>query len=567
MNSALQSTQNSSPRLLDADVLTSSPEPVNGVPDNCTGELYRRMLDLTYHAGRVKMELALVNNFAEMVTIDAEIVELHEPGPCYYPDLKAALEDMRDTRLLVATVVNNIDLAIRNLESQTSKIFIQGNFARFPDEIFGMIFEFAGFGDLRSAINISRVCRRFRNIALSTPLLWSRIHLRGRWIEEAKARADRTRSSMPSLSLVIDARSGHHPRDTLYSDYRLVILDFVCDHALRITSLEMDLEYLYDGHSSWSEYSTITLPYLVYMKLSAFYSEFSDTDAFAQREELWQEYRDWNMPMLRTLHSVNMFPDFPANVLSKIKTYRLEIRKEYDDSYLHWTLSSLAGYLSQMTSIEDLTISSLNLMDEHFPPEDIPKVQMVSLRRLSLKFSDYRKTHFKHFFDAFESGNLRSLSINVPSECIPDLEQWSEELWNVHRFPTLTDVRFVIRPLFNVGELRSDPRLTILDRFLAAFPKLQDIYFECVSDESHPFSFSNSLCAMHFKNCNLLDRWDQQWWISYCKSAYRKTHGEELDRCLILDGADRGAYGRTPVIEKTANSIQDINLWREAFVE
>ncbi|KLO08097.1 hypothetical protein SCHPADRAFT_621672 [Schizopora paradoxa] len=306
-----------------------------------------------------------------------------------------------NARSLVASIVNHLDLGIGKLEFQTSKLFIQGNFARFPDEIFGMIFEFAGFDDLRSAINISRVCRRFRNIALSTPLLWSRIHLRGHWIEEAKARADRTSSSTPGLSLVIDYRS---------------------------------------GHSSWSEYSTISLPYLASLKLSASSLDFPDNGPTPQREDAWQGFRNWNMPMLHTLHSVNIFPDLPASILSRIKTHSLEIEKEYDDSYLHWTLSSLAGYLSQMTSIEDLTISSLNLMDEHFPPEDIPKLEMISLRHLSLKFSDYRKTNFKHFFDAFESSSLLSLSINVPSKCIPDLEQSSRELWNVRRFPKLTDV-------------------------------------------------------------------------------------------------------------------------------
>ncbi|KLO05761.1 hypothetical protein SCHPADRAFT_1002716 [Schizopora paradoxa] len=544
-------------------------ETLSGIDNIAELELGKAMRNLVYRAGMGR--LSDVESYAGLIANAAERLELYGPTPRFHSVLKAAMEDIQDMRTQVANALVDLDRTIGDLGRQLSDLFIRGNFVRFPDEIFALIFEFAGCEDLRSAINISGVCRRFRNIALSIPRLWNHIHLRGDRIGEATAQAERSKSHTLGLSLAI--RIPSRPEDVYgrssSADYRFILLDFVRTHALRVTSLEINLDYFESGADvQWSKYSTLSFPFLISLKLSMergyTIQDPDDIDGVPQYDH-WREYRTWDFPVLRTLHSVNFLPEISAGTLSKIKTFILEVEVDSDDCHMEWTLPGLVRYVSQMPSIEDLTISSLDMLNEHFPAANVDPLIMASLRRLSVNVTNYRKSHFESFFDAFEAYNLHALSINIRSECIPDLEWMTRKFWNTCRCRNLTDVSFIIRPRFRYWCDTINPRSIVVNHFLDGFPNFQNIYFECVADENHPFGFSSGLCAMRVKNCSLVDKWQRvrKDWISNMEVLYRRGRDGELDRCLVWDGVDGRMIPQEAVTEKTVNTEKDICFWRE----
>lgn len=101
------------------------------------------------------------------------IAEILTPSSQTTAEIKIHLEDLRRVRSALATLSATLKTTIPLLEKQFSDAFIYENFARLPDDIFAIIFEFAGSDDLQSTIRFSQVCWRFRAITLSIPRLWT----------------------------------------------------------------------------------------------------------------------------------------------------------------------------------------------------------------------------------------------------------------------------------------------------------------------------------------------------------------------------------------------------------
>ncbi len=146
------------------------------------------------------------------------VTEILTPSPQKIAEIKTHLEDLQRVRSALASLSASLESTIPLLEKQFSNVFMRENFARFSDDIFAIIFEFTGFSDLRSAIHISHVCRRFRAIALSNPRLWTFIRPREKYqLEDAIPIAQRstaascsidygTASTVPSYCIPVSGR-------------------------------------------------------------------------------------------------------------------------------------------------------------------------------------------------------------------------------------------------------------------------------------------------------------------------------------------------------------------------
>ncbi|KLO05035.1 hypothetical protein SCHPADRAFT_947238 [Schizopora paradoxa] len=102
-----------------------------------------------------------------------------------YSGLRTILNDLEIARSKFAFSLERIDKEIVAVKNYASDISVKTSFTLLPDEMFGIVFEFAGHQDLKSVVNICGVCRRFRGITLSIPRLWRFISLRGYRIEDA----------------------------------------------------------------------------------------------------------------------------------------------------------------------------------------------------------------------------------------------------------------------------------------------------------------------------------------------------------------------------------------------
>lgn len=122
-------------------------------------------------------------------------------------DLKLHLQDTRDVQRALISLSSALKSCIPSLEKQLSDASIREYFSRFPDAIFAIIFEFAGFEDVRTTINFSHVCRRFRAISLSVPRLWTIISpTTNCQLSDAIGIAERSQSAGCGLTIKIAER-------------------------------------------------------------------------------------------------------------------------------------------------------------------------------------------------------------------------------------------------------------------------------------------------------------------------------------------------------------------------
>ncbi|KLO08093.1 hypothetical protein SCHPADRAFT_908890, partial [Schizopora paradoxa] len=461
-----------------------------------------------------------------------------------YSGLRTILNDLEGAQPLLASCLESINKEIGALRHFASEIFMKTSFKRFPDEIFGIIFEFAGYQDLKSVLNISGVCRRFRNIALSIPRLWGFISLRDNRFEDAIALAERSKCPTPGLQVWFNIFMRSGKPWSLVDRQMEHAFNFIDTYSSRITSLAIDLDSLKPQYNQIQSplYSSISLPFLESLKLSVeqTYSEYNRELGVYQYEHHWETYRTWHMPLLSSLHACNLFPELPTAVLSKVKNFTLDIDIESPfSSRLAWTLATLVQYISSMTSLEDLTIATISVSEGDFidDAQDMLRLKLSSLRRLSVSIGDYNVPNFRRFFEVFDLRDLGSLSINITtnSNSVLDVDEWP----NTDSLSNLTHFSLVIRPLFD-----DEPDLFgIINRFVN-LSKLQNLYFEYIAPDNHPFNFSNSLCAIRINRSS----WDEKrkgfpWnhWEDI-EEKYRKCREGELDRCLVIQASDVPDY-------------------------
>ncbi|KLO13100.1 hypothetical protein SCHPADRAFT_940671 [Schizopora paradoxa] len=93
-------------------------------------------------------------------------------------ELKRHLQDARGVQRSLESLSNALRSCIPSLENQLSAALVREEYSKLPDEIFAIIFEFAGLDDLQTTISVSRVCRRFGALSLSIPRLWTTIRFK-----------------------------------------------------------------------------------------------------------------------------------------------------------------------------------------------------------------------------------------------------------------------------------------------------------------------------------------------------------------------------------------------------
>ncbi|KLO13122.1 hypothetical protein SCHPADRAFT_940692 [Schizopora paradoxa] len=476
------------------------------------------------------------------------------------PILKQHLKDVRDVQGALLSLSNNIQSSISSLEKQFSEIFLRDRYFQLPDDIFAMVFEFAGFDDFRTGTNVSHVCRRFRTIALSTPQIWTHIrprHKRGLLIADASKVAGRSQHS--GLGLTVEMQSFNSYAHE-HVEYLQSMMSFVGMYSSRICALTLDLGTAHAAASKnklW--FTKLSLPSLTSLEINA-----------PPSTTLEHFYTDWKMPSLRTLHGRNCFPDLPSNALSKIKSFSFEV-EEYDirkRNRVQWTLPELDRYLGRLFSVQELKLdfgcdSIHPWLDE--PPSTKPELT-VTLRSLSIRIQDhgYDSDRAVNVFQMFDYENLTSLSISLPSEAIPTICTLFSYVKLSFQRGNLNDLDIRIRPdYFRYGDLGESPRNTILSSFLQNNPKLESIYIESAGDDRQIFGFSNRIAALQLKNCQSFRKASKivpgPDIIHELEEVF-KRRGDSVDECLVLDGAkvsplDEAELVKVPISDRVSYSL------------
>ncbi|KLO13090.1 hypothetical protein SCHPADRAFT_382612 [Schizopora paradoxa] len=482
--------------------------------------------------------------------------------------LKQHLQDARGVQRALDSLSNALRSCIPSLESQFSEDFIREKHSKLPDEIFAIIFKFASLDDLQTTIRVSRVCRRFRAISLSIPRLWTTIRFKenfyGKELPVANALVYAERSRPADLKLTVEFFYPRYISKDKIPRFAQSLFSFINMQSLRISNLTLDLEILTTTQDK-STYSKLSLPSLDSFK------------AIAAKSTISQHcYKKWSIPSLRHLHGVNCMPELPKSALSKVKTFSFEVQEgSFSDDRVDWSLTLLARYLKQLLTVEDLKVD-LNCETDHFP--DVfgshLKVDLKSLRSLSVTIQDYKYDYdnTEFVFRMFNYEKLTTISIELPSEILPDVSRLLEHIGVKHQYlrftelPSLKNLDFRIRPTYNNQYFSPNPRTAVLGHFLQRHTPAESLYFECPEDDHQVFGFSNRLAAIKLKNCQLFEySYDDSEGpdiVHHLEDIFRQR-GELMDRCLVLDGTnsnpvDDAELVRVPISDRV---YLDIRSW------
>ncbi|TDL25170.1 hypothetical protein BD410DRAFT_785011 [Rickenella mellea] len=193
-----------------------------------------------------------------------------------YPDplfsMRCLLEDSKRCMKALNTARQNLGMNIRALEKRCMHLVFEDGITRLPNELLARIFELGHHmtKDCKFALRVSHVSRRFRDVSLGTPLLWSRlaflpsVNLTREFISRAgphdldistyKGWGSASKSKMTSfLSLVA-------PLSNQWS--RLTIFDIQVEDEINSLGLHNFPSLSYLGHSYTMDLSTWTMPLL-----------------------------------------------------------------------------------------------------------------------------------------------------------------------------------------------------------------------------------------------------------------------------------------------------------------
>ncbi|TDL26220.1 hypothetical protein BD410DRAFT_784290 [Rickenella mellea] len=258
-----------------------------------------------------------------------------------------------------------------------------------PDEILADIFQ-AGHdmdqhGHYRFALSVSQVSRRFRDVALNTPRLWTRL-----WLEDHPLQvfAFLARSSTVS-ALEINAISSHDHVTVLSS-----FLNLLVPHSNRWLSLRFKDNK--QTRLALHSHTNIQLPNLRHIEVLY-------DDDFNEVAPLWM---NWAMPPLETYETASFAATYFCPEL-KVTECKLVLAYEALD------VARLAGCLTGMKQLQTLTLDCLLSDMDVVTVLTIPtNPLLLSLQSLTLRLScmgSNRGALFKYLESIYAHMQFRGL--------------------------------------------------------------------------------------------------------------------------------------------------------------
>lgn len=378
----------------------------------------------------------------------------------------------------------------------TSKLTDMANKRKFhtlPDDVLAIILEMAcQDSDLvRMANKFSLVSRRFRNIILRLPRLWSKIS--SPQLHTKTANLFASRATTPSISLYI-LGTATYLRNRSEEVEHIRVID-MCELAVsisaRIQKLCLHLSNSDRPHLQQiiQTFSCVPLPALDELSLKCYTN-------IGHQNHCKTICRNWDMPSLRKLYVVDVLPELRSDIASRIEFCTVEANRQKSVDELevegYWETLEIMGFLLSLTSVKDLHVY-VRLVDDYFQIGDGPA--MDSVRNLTLGIQNTEVAMGENILRLIQFPAITSFKLDLGLEDIRTLEEALQNIQFVTPPTSVTDLTLAVGIEYESYEGRMPTYM--IGEWSALFGGLKTLTLESRRDRSHGlFSFAGQMDAI-----------------------------------------------------------------------
>ncbi|KLO16714.1 hypothetical protein SCHPADRAFT_937739 [Schizopora paradoxa] len=451
---------------------------------------------------------------------------------------------------------------LTRLKTSLKSVATKAYFPFLTDDVLAIIFEFAASGELtgkldyRTPARISRVSRRFREIALRLPFLWRFLDSGSQTVEIARELASRTTGAGPMLDVgmrlfdVMASNSGKYGanwQEEVANEHIVFFSSITTSLSSRIASLHFmyDLEYDFIAVERMNtQFNELSLPALQELQIDHRDPAF-DGQAEDPNELYLQFFRNWDLPALRVLKAKNIIPRLQSDVVARLTECSISLGRHLNDpdNTGEWQLSALMTFLRGLSAVKVLTV---DLHGERVAAGagKLATVTLPSVETLTTSFVGVKAKPASRFRRAFKTPNKKIWTIEMEDnplhwpfwkqiDDIIDIDPYRQANDN----HALKEINLIINRDFgreDCGSIAYKGRITRfasnIENFSVTYPKGEQGFF---SKKDMEPECTVQVRKIVLKNCkgnvdDLLESLEEKF--------IRKSYNG--DSCLVLDGKE-----------------------------
>lgn len=304
---------------------------------------------------------------------------------------KAFLRRLKGLNKALRSLLNHSEYSIYKIQKALRPLVLHEGLNMIPNDVLAMIFEKDFESNPGYTPRLACVNRRFRDVALSLPKLWSALPL-GRGKEKLDVYLTRSKDVGLTVRVGLGMTSIWDVQE-------------VQQHAQRWECVYVEI--------SNEDDKAVAPKSLSFPRLQSLTVQF-----IPSRTEYWGGFIefniDWKLPALRHLTFRSATPIIPPSVAANLITLDLRLNsptelRRYDNAEL----------LRQLSAMHNLQALSLSLHNAHNHSEETPSVQcdLRSLRDLSIEISGEAKIlDIRRLLHHMNLVSVRKLSIKIDDE-------------------------------------------------------------------------------------------------------------------------------------------------------
>jgi hypothetical protein len=444
--------------------------------------------------------------------------------------LEATKEDIakvKSTLTLVERVIPSLRKILRSAESARPKLrdslvslSAQRSFHLLPNEVLAIIFEFSAHDNPNMSTQLSRVSRRFRDISLRLPDLWTTLTSH-KLLDDSRSRY--FCSGQRPLTVSICAHQGQ----LVAQERAFSLFNFAMSASWRLRSLDLNIRLKTDGAFFMrflAQYPILIFPALESLSFAC--TAIADDECVMMIVNA-KPFLNWVLPSLRKIRMQNFIPTFAPVVHSQITSCSLT----YGDAPIrgvYWILENALRFAASLPQLSDLEVHMLQAYFHPLPPDF--KVLLPKLSKLTIESDVHDINYLAFLASAIHAPTCKTFSLNLVISQDEQHQLWvmaalnncKQRLPNVEEFDLVVRKRQIFRKVLVNLVLGEFPRLRSLGfdgidfdytSTNAFFPPLRNIrlknvknidhtfFFDFIENSRGPFDSLENLESVAFENC------------------------------------------------------------------